>query len=73
LACPIVLVVVCLAFSGRRSRRSKRQSSGTPQITITSSKYFSEEIHAGRMPLWTPYIWSGYPFMPIRKRARGIR
>jgi hypothetical protein len=26
-------------------------------------KYFSEEIHAGRMPFWTPYIWSGYPFI----------
>jgi hypothetical protein len=26
-------------------------------------KYFSDELHAGRMPFWTPYVWSGYPFL----------
>lgn len=25
--------------------------------------YFSQELHAGRFPFWTPYPWSGYPFM----------
>ena len=25
--------------------------------------YFSQELHAGRIPFWTPYPWSGYPFM----------
>jgi hypothetical protein len=25
--------------------------------------YFSQELHAGRMPFWTPYPWSGYPFL----------
>jgi len=25
--------------------------------------YFSQEIHAGRIPFWSPYPWSGYPFI----------
>ena len=25
--------------------------------------YFSHEIHAGRFPFWSPYPWSGYPFL----------
>jgi len=26
-------------------------------------KYFADEVHSGRMPFWTPYVWSGYPFL----------
>ena len=26
-------------------------------------KYFSDHIRAGDLPLWTPYLFSGYPFM----------
>ena len=25
--------------------------------------YLSQEIHAGRIPFWSPYPWSGYPFL----------
>jgi len=25
--------------------------------------YFSHELHAGRIPFWSPYPWSGYPFL----------
>jgi hypothetical protein len=25
--------------------------------------YLSQELHAGRFPLWSPYPWSGYPFL----------
>jgi hypothetical protein len=25
--------------------------------------YLSHEIHAGRVPFWSPYPWSGYPFL----------
>jgi hypothetical protein len=25
--------------------------------------YFSQEIHAGRIPFWSPFPWSGYPFL----------
>jgi hypothetical protein len=26
-------------------------------------KYFAAELHAGRIPFWTPFVWSGYPFL----------
>jgi hypothetical protein len=25
--------------------------------------YFSQQLHAGRIPFWSPYPWSGYPFL----------
>ena len=25
--------------------------------------YLSQEIHAGRLPFWSPFPWSGYPFL----------
>jgi len=25
--------------------------------------YFSRELHAGRLPFWSPYPWCGYPFL----------
>ncbi len=25
--------------------------------------YFSQELHAGRLPFWSPYPWAGYPFL----------
>ena len=25
--------------------------------------YLSRELHSGRVPFWTPYEWSGYPFL----------
>lgn len=25
--------------------------------------YLAEELHAGRLPFWTPYIWAGFPFL----------
>src|SRR5271169_2467940 len=26
-------------------------------------RYLSNELHAGRIPFWTPYVWSGFPFL----------
>ncbi len=26
-------------------------------------RYLSDELHAGRIPFWTPYVWSGFPFL----------
>jgi hypothetical protein len=25
--------------------------------------YLSQELHAGRIPFWSPFPWSGYPFL----------
>jgi len=26
-------------------------------------QYLSEELHAGHLPFWTPYLWAGFPFL----------
>lgn len=29
----------------------------------TPQKYFSDQVRAGKLPFWTPYIFSGFPFL----------
>ena len=40
----------------------------TPQwdavdVHYTAQKYFADELHQGRVPYWTPYVFSGFPFL----------
>ena len=42
--------------------------SGTVQfdgvdVHYSAQRYLSDELHAGRLPFWTPYIFSGFPFL----------
>src|SRR5688572_7387449 len=32
-------------------------------VHYSSQNYFSESIRAGKLPYWTPYIYSGFPFL----------
>ena len=32
-------------------------------VTYPAQKYFSDSIHAGRLPYWTPFLYSGTPFL----------
>src|SRR5262245_31184257 len=32
-------------------------------VHYSSQKYFSDHIRAGELPHWTPYIFSGFPFL----------
>lgn len=32
-------------------------------VHYSSQKYFADELKAGRLPDWTPYIFSGFPFL----------
>src|SRR5215475_14261609 len=32
-------------------------------VHYASQRYLSDELHAGRLPFWTPYIFSGFPFL----------
>lgn len=32
-------------------------------VHYPSQRYFAEEVLAGRLPQWTPYIFSGFPFL----------
>ncbi|MBV9546101.1 MAG: YfhO family protein [Chloroflexi bacterium] len=32
-------------------------------VHYASQRYFSDVLHTGRLPFWTPYIFSGFPFL----------
>lgn len=32
-------------------------------VHYTSQRYFAQEVLAGRLPVWTPYLFSGFPFL----------
>jgi hypothetical protein len=32
-------------------------------VHYSSQKYFADHILSGRLPLWTPYLFSGFPFL----------
>ena len=32
-------------------------------VHYSSQKYFSDNVRQGKLPLWTPYIYSGMPFL----------
>ena len=32
-------------------------------VTYPAQKYFAASVHAGRLPYWTPYLYSGMPFL----------
>lgn len=32
-------------------------------VTYPAQKYFADSIHAGRLPYWTPFLYSGTPFL----------
>jgi len=32
-------------------------------VHYSSQKYFADHVRAGEMPFWTPYIFSGFPFL----------
>ncbi len=32
-------------------------------VHYSAQKYFSDMVHAGKLPFWTPYVYSGMPFL----------
>jgi hypothetical protein len=32
-------------------------------VHYSAQRYLSDELHAGRLPFWTPYIFNGFPFL----------
>lgn len=32
-------------------------------VHLNSQQYLAEELRAGRIPFWTPYVFSGFPFL----------
>jgi hypothetical protein len=61
---PIVLLIMTLVCYW-----TPMTSSGTSILWDAADyyqpvqNYLSHELHAGRIPFWSPYQWSGYPFL----------
>ena len=32
-------------------------------VHYSAQRYLSDELHAGRLPFWTPYVFTGFPFL----------
>jgi hypothetical protein len=32
-------------------------------VHYSAQRYISDELHAGRLPFWTPFVFSGFPFL----------
>src|SRR5437773_11263727 len=32
-------------------------------VHYSAQRYLSDELHSGRLPFWTAYIFSGFPFL----------
>jgi hypothetical protein len=61
---PLILVAVTLACYW-----TPMTSDGTSILWDAADffqpiqNYLSQELHAGRIPFWSPYPWAGYPFL----------
>jgi hypothetical protein len=61
---PAILVAMTLAcyWVPMTSSQTSIQWDAADQFQVAQN-YLSQELHAGRIPFWTPYPWSGYPFL----------
>src|SRR5215470_1034671 len=32
-------------------------------VHYSAQRYLSDVLHTGRLPFWTPYVFSGFPFL----------
>src|SRR5712692_758391 len=32
-------------------------------VHYSAQRYFADALHSGRLPFWTPYLFSGFPFL----------
>jgi hypothetical protein len=59
------LVALCglvLAYNAPRLISGSVQFDGV-EVHFAAQRYLSDELHAGRIPFWTPFIFSGFPFL----------
>ncbi len=61
---PLILVVVTLVcyWTPMISGATSIYGDAADQDQVLQN-YLSQELHAGRIPFWSPYPWSGYPFL----------
>ena len=62
--CPAILVIVTLAcyWVPLTSDQTSIQWDAADEFR-PAQDYLSQELHEGRIPFWSPYPWSGYPFL----------
>lgn len=58
----VALGVMVLAYNAPRLIFGTVQYDAL-EVHYSAQRYLSEELHAGRVPFWTPYIFSGFPFL----------
>jgi hypothetical protein len=61
---PVILVVITTAcyWKPLTSPKASIQWDSADYYQVVQN-YLSQELHAGRVPFWAPYPWSGYPFL----------
>jgi hypothetical protein len=60
----LLLVAATLVFHGHALFGSKTSIQwDAVDVHYTQQKYFADQIREGPLPHWTPYIFSGYPFL----------
>ncbi|MDQ6672549.1 MAG: YfhO family protein [Chloroflexota bacterium] len=58
----LLLAVLVCAFYAPQLISGTVQWDGV-DVHYSSQRYFSEAVRAGNLPFWTPYIFSGFPFL----------
>jgi hypothetical protein len=58
----LALWALVLAYNVPRLLSGSVQFDGV-DVHYAAQKYFADELHAGRLPFWTPFIFSGFPFL----------
>jgi hypothetical protein len=61
---PVILILVVLVFywTPLTSSNASIQWDAADEFQ-PGQKYLSDELHSGRIPFWTPYIWAGFPIL----------
>jgi hypothetical protein len=59
---PATLVVLVCLFNLPRLLGGSVQFDAV-DVHYSAQRYLSDELHAGRLPFWTPYVFSGFPFL----------
>src|SRR5689334_23431926 len=58
----LALAAMVLAYNLPQLLSGSVQYDGV-DVHYAAQRYLSDELHAGRLPFWTPYVFSGFPFL----------
>ena len=58
----LILAVLLCYWTPLTSRNASIQWDAADEFQ-PGQQYLAEELHAGRLPIWTPYIFAGFPFL----------